>query len=610
MRGSLGNLPKGMTPARVAWGGFLALLSAGSFLSCGGAKDPVAVDGPNVLLISLDSTRRDLLSVYGHEAIHAPGTPTSPELDRLASEGVLFEEAYSTTSWTLPSHWSLMTGEPELVHAVDLDHHRPSPGLVPIAESLSKAGYRTAGFFTGPYLEPQFGFDRGFDRYEACYGEALTSASERAAEMRRRMDAAIGTGDRNRVTQARGQQVAAETALQRESHGDVSTDVVVGRVIEELERGATAEQPFFVFAHLFDPHFDHVAPEPYGSRFDPDFEGASPGLWDDFMQNQALSVPNPSGDFGERTQVVDQRGLENIWAGYEGELAWTDAGVGRILARLEELGLAEDTLVIVVADHGDEFFEHRGLGHRRTLYEEVVAVPMMMRLPGVLPAGARVPGTASLVQVVPTILDVLGLGRERDASRPWGSLLARMRASTNEAEGSAEEVPGEPVLGRFVQLVPAALTLRGEDGQATAQVEVRQVRLLETWRDGDLKILRRVLWIEAVAGATPAQSAQVRATRGREVRQEELLWIDLVEHPGEPIERYSRDFSDPGADAAFRRYQNAYGRLLARRGQAEVQTNDGMRSQLNGLGYTDSASSTAGDAFGSEALTLPVPVLP
>ena len=155
---------------------FMASLLA--FGACSGTDD---APRPNVLLISIDSLRRDLVGAYGFESPFAPGVSSSPTLDRLASEGALLENAYATTSWTLPSHLTMLTGHPELLHGVDMDQHVPDPSRRLLSERLQAVGYRTAGFFSGPYLDPDFDFARGFDRYEACYGPSLAMASRAKA---------------------------------------------------------------------------------------------------------------------------------------------------------------------------------------------------------------------------------------------------------------------------------------------------------------------------------------------------------------------------------------------------------------------------------------------
>jgi arylsulfatase A-like enzyme len=144
--------------------------------SCGRPAPPPRY---NVLLISLDTVRRDVLGCYGRRPAHAPLTSPTPNLDALARDGVLMRDAYAPSSWTLPSHLSMMTGEPPLVHGVDYDTGTLAPAAPMLAEILQRAGYRTAGVFSAPYLEPHWGFGRGFDDYHAAYGPAVTEASAR-----------------------------------------------------------------------------------------------------------------------------------------------------------------------------------------------------------------------------------------------------------------------------------------------------------------------------------------------------------------------------------------------------------------------------------------------
>src|SRR5262245_29730595 len=143
------------------------LLTALALAACGrGSRDP----RPNVLLISLDSVRRDMLGCFGAKFPHANGRSPSPNLDRLAADGVRFSGARSGTSWTLAAHSTLFTGVPELEHGLEEDGRRLPDDLPTLAEHLRSKGYRTCGVYSGPYLDPRFGFGRGFERYLAGYG--------------------------------------------------------------------------------------------------------------------------------------------------------------------------------------------------------------------------------------------------------------------------------------------------------------------------------------------------------------------------------------------------------------------------------------------------------
>jgi arylsulfatase A-like enzyme len=548
----------------------IALLSLAA-PGCGGAESRPA----NVLLISLDSTRRDTLSLYGYRSVHAPGESNTPHLEALAAGGVVMEEAYATTSWTLPSHVSIFTGEPELVHAVDMDHQRLDPGRPQLSEILQQAGYRTSGFFSGPYLEPHFGFGRGFERYEARYGAAVGAAAAAAAEAREQDGAtAPATAEADR--------------LHREAvRGTLSSAEVTEAALAELKAAAADGRPFFLFAHYFDPHYDYVPPAPYDGRFDPDYDGAIPS--DDFLGNPAISLPDARDPY-RRERVVSDRDLEHLRSLYAGELAWTDHQVGRLLARLDELGLAEDTLVVVTADHGDEFFEHQNLGHRSTLFEEQVCVPMILRFPGRLPAGRREDGLVSTIDVLPTVLELLGLeGPEGAPSRSFATL------ASGDDDGA-----GRFTLGRIVRHTDGSLRLSGPQGDV--DVPATRLTLLETYREGPIKITRERTWPALQQELEPALRAVFDRRAAVMRAKERLRWIDVELSPAELPREHSSDFSDPRAAAALERFRGLYGDLLARRSSAslvDAGVRDGQLSALEALGYAGAEfqASADGDMF-------------
>jgi arylsulfatase A-like enzyme len=490
-----------------------------------------------VLLISLDSVRADQLGVYRELLGGAHGRSPSPNLDRLAAEGVLVEEALATTSWTLPSHVTLFTGLPELVHGVEQDGQALDPGLPTLAEELRSRGYRTFGVYSGPYLDPRFGLGRGFERYVVGYGPELAAAAERAAHALERVQALDDSQDREQRYAILEQNAEAERALEVSSHRDVSSRVVSDRVIAELAAAAGDGRPFFVFAHYFDPHYDYVPPAPFDTAFDPDYAGTVDGR--DFARR--LTDP-----------ALAARELEHLRALHDGELAWTDSQIGRVLAELERLELAADTLVVIMADHGEEFLEHGGLGHRRTLYEEVLRVPLILRLPGRLPAGLRLPGPTSLAALLPTVLPLV------DGSGPPALLE-----------------PGAPAPGRLV-LNP---TGRRED-----------VLVVESFRHERFKLLRRCALVPDAAGKP----------------REELTWIDLEQHPEEQVQDWSSDFDAPDARRALLAFRETYARLVRERRSAPLAAKaEDLLGAFRGLGYAGEEARVG--ALPDDELVLPPP---
>ena len=563
----------------------LLALAGAAFAACP-ACNRGAPDRPNVLLISLDSTRRDLLGAYGRRPAHAPERSPSLNLDRLADEGILFEDALATSSWTLPSHVSLMTGEPELVHGVDLDGQRFSDRLPTLAGLLAEAGYRTAGFFSGPYLDPIYGFGRGFARYEACYGPDLTRAAERARDAATAVATAAGEVAR---AAALAESAAANRALEVASHRDRSSEAVTAAVLAELDRAAEDGRPFFVFAHYFDPHYDYAPPTPYDTAFDPEYEGDHDGT--DFIRDPSVATFDPGSPSGRR-RVIGQRDLEHLIARYEGELAWTDAQIGRLLDGLAGHGVADDTIVVVLADHGDEFFEHGGIGHRRTLFEEVLRVPLIVRLPGGERAGERVAHPVSLCDVAPTVLDAVGLSIPRTNSGG--------RSLLDPEAGDALHARG--VLSRLVRHEPVEVTLETE--VRDVDVEARRWLVLESYRVGSLKITREHRRLHPLAPLPPllAEAFEDQA-RDREL----LRWVDLAAHPEERPEDHRTDFETGPARDALRSFRRAYEDLAGRRAPPApaVETEDEHLRLLRGLGYVESASDSG--AAGGQPLVLPPP---
>jgi hypothetical protein len=481
---------------------------------------------------------------------------------------VLFERAYASSSWTLPSHTTLLSGRPDLVHGVELDPYRPAAELPSLTEDLHRAGYRTAGFFAGPYLDPRFGHGRGFDRYEARCSSELLQAQEAMVALEREISAAqIDAASETEIALLGQRRHAAMLAMQSLAHRDMSSARVAEGVLEELARHGQTKEPFFVFAHFFDPHYDYAPPAPFDQAFDPDYQGDY--NCKAFIDDPAVSTLDPCHPL-RRTRQIAQRDLEHVQALYEGELAWTDSQIGRVLDRLEQLGLADNTLVIVTADHGDEFFEHGAIGHRKGLYEEVTAIPLLLRLPGRVPAQRRLTALSALSDVAPTVRELVGLApAEAPLSR---SLVALIDGKDDGADRCA--------MGRLVR--PTEIQVPDADDEP---LTCRLSLVLESFHHGDVKLMREVFWTDWPPGfnamADPEARGLVEAGQG-----DRLTWIDLARYPEEPEEAYSADFSDPRAAAALERFRALYAELLEeRRVEFQGEVSSVLQAQLAALGY-------------------------
>jgi len=299
-----------------------------------------------VILISIDTLRADHLHCYGYER------STSANIDSLARDGVLFERVYAPSSWTLPSHVSLLTSLYCFNHQVETGLDRLSPELTTLADIFRKKGYYCAAFTGGGFLSTVYGYSRGFDLYRDDLGGVFQQ--EGAA------------------------QVARAT-------------------LDWLRQNK--ELPFFLFIHTYQPHSPYACPYPYKARFLP--------------ENPKWGHLDLIGYLGGKQGIfkpLPQEERENIIALYDGEILYTDEVlIGRLLAALKELGLYERSMIIVTSDHGEEFYEHQSWGHGQDLYEESLRVPLIIKFPDGSPSAKRIRQPVRLIDIFPTIVDFLKL---------------------------------------------------------------------------------------------------------------------------------------------------------------------------------------------------------
>lgn len=379
---------------------FLGLPVALSSLACNrtesaNAHESAAALGPrpNVVLISVDMLRPDHLGCYGY------ARDTSPNMDRLASEGALFENAVSTTSWTLPAHAALFTGLLDSVHGcvettkpLNADHET-------LAERFRAGGYSTGGFFSGPYLHPVFGLAQGFTEYVDC--TSYPSLNNKKAKRTGRVDG---------------------FDVWEASHQDITSPRVQKAASDWLEENH--ERPFFLFAHFWDVHYDFKPPAPYDVKYDREYKGV-------FTSDHLL--------FDQWTNAsMPQRDLHHLIALYDGEINWTDLHIGKLLDDLDRLRLSDSTLVVLVADHGTEFFEHGDKTHRKSLFEEVVRIPLIIRFPPTIERNVRVSVPVSITDVFPTILDLAGLPQTHQVMAQ--SLVPLLRGERDAAGNAADRL--------------------------------------------------------------------------------------------------------------------------------------------------------------------------
>ncbi len=330
---------------RASGGTLVSLASLLIALIVFGGCSPAGKTAPNVVLISIDTLRSDHLGAYGY------GRPTSPVIDGFASKGVVFEQAVANSPWTLPSHGSMLTGLFPRTHGLKGFDTRLADGTPTLATLLSGAGYATLGLVNAPNLARRHGFERGFDQYV--------------------MFPPITRGEQTRCVNRQ-----------------------IDRAIEWLD--SLDDGPFFIFLHNYDVHSTYDPSDEFLEQFASPYDGEFRGGTFELQKVRAGRLEMDSEDL---RHVVDR---------YDAGIRELDHDLERLLEYLDDRGSGENTIVILTSDHGEEFMEHGGTLHGRTMYEEVLAVPLMVRGPGI-PAGHRVPGLVQLTDVLPTVAELAGV---------------------------------------------------------------------------------------------------------------------------------------------------------------------------------------------------------
>jgi arylsulfatase A-like enzyme len=297
----------------------------------------------NVIIYLVDTLRADHLGCYGNREIQ------TPHIDRFASQGVLFENAYAQASWTKPSTATLLTSTYPSYHDAIKRNDTLTSEISTLAEVLKERGYLTGAFISQVNVSADFGFYQGFDSYLETY----------------------------------------YPIKQRPLYAHHMNDFIFPWLKKNVDN------PFFLYIHTNDPHDPYNPPAPYNKMYDDNYAGSINGsvrTLEDIL-------------FGNIK--VKPRDIQHLNALYKGEVTINDSAFGKFVEKLKELKLYDRTLIIFTADHGEEFWEHKGVKHALTLYDEVIHIPLMMRLPWNIPAGLKINSPVRTIDVMPTILKLL-----------------------------------------------------------------------------------------------------------------------------------------------------------------------------------------------------------
>jgi arylsulfatase A-like enzyme/Flp pilus assembly protein TadD len=345
-------------------GGLLGLLLVLAIvIPCAAGAQKTARPALNVVLITIDTLRADHVGCYGYTQIK------TPNIDRLAADGTRFERAFAVVPVTLPSHTTMLTGTyPMLSGMHDFSVNKLSPAQPTLASVLKQAGYATGAVIAAAVLDSRFGLNQGFDFYYDHFD--FSRLDEKNLE-------------------------------EMERPGNVVADVALDW-LGKTWPGKNSSKKFFLWMHLYDPHFPYNPPEPY------------------------------KHEYAERP--------------YDGEIAFADAQVGRLVRYLKEKGIYENTMIVLAGDHGEGLGEHGEKTHGFFIYNATMHVPLIIRVPGG-PGGRTVADPVSLVDLMPTMLGAVGV--EVPAQVQGKSLLARVGGGDAEMAERDRSVYGETFLPRI-----------------------------------------------------------------------------------------------------------------------------------------------------------------
>jgi arylsulfatase A-like enzyme len=310
---------------------------------------PKEKKGTNIILISIDTLRADHLGCYGYRR------ETSPAIDSLARDGALFFNTFSSSPWTLPAHVSLLTSLHCFHHQVNLEYDKMDSSITTLADVLRQKQFYCSAHTGGGFVNSAYGFSKGFDSYgQSAQGIHQKDASE---------------------------WIGRSVLKWIDDHKD---------------------KDFFLFIHTYQPHNPFSSPPPYDTMF-----------LEENSQWTEIDILKYLGGKEGVFKSIPEKEIQNIVSLYDAEIRYTDdVLIKPLIEKLKESGLYNQSMIVVTSDHGEEFYDHHGWEHGHTLYNELLKVPLIIKFPGSEFAGTQIQTIVRLIDVMPTVLERLGISTE------------------------------------------------------------------------------------------------------------------------------------------------------------------------------------------------------
>lgn len=344
---------------RQALGSFIILFLVIALSQPRQKKIPLDLESaPNILFIVMDAARTDHFSCYGYHRT------TTPRIDELASGGAVFENAIAQSSWTLPSHASMFTGLFVSEHLTNINNEHLKDEFLTLAEILKKHGYATLGYSNNTWVSRKYNLTQGFTVFHEYIDILLRDF------LRKRFLIS--------------------------DYGARNTNVVVRKWIKKSHR---ANQPFFIFINYMEPHAPY-GDTPYRKKFRKN------------LTRKQLDEINELGKILARQGTMSRQQQELLVDLYDADLLYNDFRVGELTDYLKKLGILDQTLVIITADHGEHLGDHDLVGHGNSLYDALIRIPLIIRYPAKFGPGTRIENQFSHIELMELILGQLGIEGE------------------------------------------------------------------------------------------------------------------------------------------------------------------------------------------------------
>ena len=367
---------------------------------------------PNIIVLLLDTARAQSFSGYGY------ARPTSPYIDALAAEGVVYEQAIAPGCWSLPSQVALLTGMFPSKHGAHELHLSYAHRYPMLPEVLREAGYHTLGISPNSWMSDEFGVTHGFERYLKMwhYRHIMPATSVATAS---------GVGARIDKRLQRWYWRHVFPRRNRVQHVNQHIRTLLTRTPE----------PFFLYAIYWDMHLPYAARDTHVARWLP------PGV----TLPQARRVKRDPWQYLTGQVPMSEEDFAVLRACYDGALASIDAEIGALVAWLRQRGILDRTMLIITSDHGENIGDHGLMSHAYSLHDTLIHVPLIVRYPDLFPAGQRVTQQVQLTDLFPTVLDALGLDLPSVRQELQGvSLLASPAEAPEERLAYAELLAPHP----------------------------------------------------------------------------------------------------------------------------------------------------------------------